>query len=167
MTALQKEYRTIPLTQGKVALVDASDYAQLIQFRWHAAFDPRGNRWYAIRAARSHKRTPVKMHRQIMGLQYGERLYVDHADGDGLNNRKVNLRICTQMQNSYNRGANANNKLGFKGVHFYPKTKKYAAHITANHKRIHLGYFNTPEEAHEAYCKASALHHGKFSGVIQ
>jgi hypothetical protein len=88
-------------------------------------------------------------------------MYTDHINGDGLDNRMENLRIVTNQQNQMNRGFNKNNKLGVKGVSFYPKNKKYRAQIKAQGRVITLGYFKDASEASDAYKKASA----KFFGI--
>lgn len=93
---------------------------------------------------------------------------VDHEDLDKDNNRIANLREATGSENAYNRPKSSLNTTGFKGVARYSKqyTKaKYRAHIRAKGKRVFLGLFHTPEEAHAAYCKAAAELHGEFARV--
>lgn len=88
------------------------------------------------------------MHRFLLGLRPGDGNEVDHKDGDGLNNRRSNLRLATRQQNNYNRHNVArNNTTGVTGVHYYKRTGKYTAHITRNYVTHHLGYFDTIEEA--------------------
>ncbi len=76
---------------------------------------------------------------------------IDHEDRCRSNNVWYNLRPATKSQNQANRGRNVNNKSGFKGVHFHRLTGKWAAALTCGGARMHLGLFNTPEEAHEVY----------------
>ena len=77
---------------------------------------------------------------------------IDHINGDGLDNRLCNLREVTQQQNCQNiRKAPSHNTTGFMGVSYFKAGKKFSAHINLNGKKKHLGYFNTPESAHEAY----------------
>jgi len=90
---------------------------------------------------------------------------IDHRNGDAGDNRFANLRLASVAENNRNIGVQKNSSTGFKGVHFFKATGKYQAHITFNRKRKHLGYYDTPEEAHAAYCKASAELHGDFSRV--
>ncbi len=90
---------------------------------------------------------------------------IDHKNGNAGDNRFENLRLATVTENNRNTGLSKNSTTGFKGVHFYKAVQKYQAHITVNRKRIHLGYYETAEEAHEAYCKAAADLHGDFSRV--
>ncbi len=88
---------------------------------------------------------------------------VDHADLDRGNNRIDNLRPATTSQNQGNKKANRNNTSGFKGVAFEADRGKWKAHICVNRKKINLGRFDTPEEAHAAYIQAAEKHFGEFA----
>lgn len=105
------------------------------------------------------------LHRVIMARVLGRPLLrseeVDHEDGNGLNNKRDNLRIATRMQNSANKGAQHNNKLGVKGVS--ERRGGYVAVISVNKKRIHLGDYKTIEEAKQAYDEAAKKYFGDFS----
>jgi len=90
-----------------------------------------------------------------------EKKFIDHKDGNRANNHIDNLRYCTQAENSRNRVRHKNNTSGFKGVSRVGR--KYRACIHANRRRIHLGCFDTPEEAHAAYCNAAREVHGEFA----
>ena len=87
---------------------------------------------------------------------------IDHKDGDGLNNRWLNLRECTHSQNMGNRRVNKNNKLGVKGVYRRPNGR-YCAQISIYGKKTHLGYYNTVKDAAHAYRKAAKKQFGKFA----
>lgn len=104
------------------------------------------------------------LHRVITGCP--EDQVVDHVNGNGLDNRRVNLRICAQSENIRNRKIHKNNASGFKGV-FLDRTSRcerpWRSRITVSGKRINLGRFSSPEEAHAAYCKASLEKHGDFA----
>lgn len=86
---------------------------------------------------------------------------IDHIDGDGLNNKIENLRLANSAQNNSNRSFNG--AVGFKGVYWNKSGKAYRAQIQINGRRIYLGSFATPEEAHEAYVKAAKELHGEFA----
>jgi len=88
---------------------------------------------------------------------------VDHENLNTLDNRRSNLRVCTEAQNKRNRGAHKNNKLGLKGVCLHSSKTCYMARICKDRKVTYLGYFKTPEEAHAAYTKASKVLHEEFS----
>lgn len=101
------------------------------------------------------------MHRLILSLKSGE--ICDHINGDKLDNRKKNLRVCTSSQNLANRGSQKNSRSGIKGVTFYVRTGKWAANIAFNRKQTFLGYFLSKEEAASAYNQAAIEHHGEFA----
>lgn len=90
---------------------------------------------------------------------------VDHKDCDQANNRAANLRSATKAQNGQNRGAQRSNTSGYKGVYFHKVWKRWSAQIDNNRKRRTLGYFDTPEEAYEAYCAAAKALHGEFANT--
>lgn len=87
----------------------------------------------------------------------------DHINGNTLDNRRSNLRVVTRTQNNQNVTIRKHNKSGYKGVSLEKKTGRWVAVIQANNKRIHLGTFDTPEEAYAAYCEAAKKYHGKFA----
>ena len=89
--------------------------------------------------------------------------HIDHINGDKADNRLCNLRQATRFENLSNRGKNKNNSSGYKGVWFNKKLGKWIAGITHNNKAKHLGVFETPELAYEAYCKKAAELHGEFA----
>ena len=91
--------------------------------------------------------------------------FLDHIDGNKINNRVENLRPATKSQNMSNRGKQANNTSGFKGVSFIKADNKYEAWIQVNGKKKHLGRFVDPAIAHEAYKKAALIHHKEFANV--
>jgi hypothetical protein len=102
----------------------------------------------------NYKKFVIKGHRLAWYLHYGQlpKNHIDHIDGDRLNNRISNLRDVTQQQNNWNNTA-------AKGYSLYKKTSKYKARILINGNDIHLGYFNTEQEARKAYLKAKEKHH--------
>lgn len=90
-------------------------------------------------------------------------MVIDHVNGDPLDNRRSNLRVCRQSQNCQNRKAQKNNKLGLKGVCKDTKKNLYRSSIMKDGKLVFLGYSKTPEEAHEKYKKAAIELHGEFA----
>lgn len=154
------EYRTIPLSQGRFAIVDAEDYEWLNQWKWTAAKSR--NTFYAQRTHRGNgKRTTIFMHREIMRAANG--VMVDHRFHDGLDNRKQNLRVSTNTQNQYNSKVSRRNKSGFRGVSWNSKASKWYAAIRADGKDRFLGSFDDPSIAHEAWKKAAKGLHKEFA----
>lgn len=136
--------KQIPLTQGKVVLVDDADYEYLSQWKWNF------NGWYAVRnsATLFGKRKTIYMHCEI--VPHPDGFQTDHIDLDRLNNQRSNLRIATVSQNNGNREASFNNRSGFKGVYRREKNR-FVAEIKIDNKRIYLGSFDSAEEAARAY----------------
>jgi hypothetical protein len=156
--------KEIPLTQGQVALVDDEDYERISAHPWYARLDPDTRSYYALRNMTFEgKRVTQRMHREVMGLGYGDPLKVDHrVSGNTLDNRKSNLRLANDQQNTHNARRRKDNTSGFKGVHFI-KGWKYRARIQVNGKRIVLGDRATPEAAYELYVAAARELHGEFA----
>lgn len=106
-----------------------------------------------------------RVHRIIWLMSTGEmpKDQIDHINGNPLDNRLVNLREATHAENQKNRGKQHNNKIGYKGVSSKGSSKNpYLAKITLNGKQIYIGYFPTPELAHQAYCVKTKELNGEF-----
>lgn len=119
----------------------------------------------------SHGHRQIKLYGALYAAQNLAWLYVtgewpsgiiDHRDGDRDGNRFDNLRPATKAQNNKNRRRHTNNRSGFKGAYFHIRVGRWAAQIKSERVAHHLGYFDTPEEAHAAYCRASEKLHGEF-----
>jgi hypothetical protein len=150
----------IPLTKGYEALIDAEDVPLVEGWNWFSVV-----RNYTVYAARATKRqgkpVTIMLHRAILGAS--GRARVDHLSGNGLDNRRVNLRPATASENGWNRGRNSNNSSGFKGVWWAKHVGKWQALITAGGRREYLGLFDSPEAAHAAYSEAAKRLHGEFA----
>lgn len=92
--------------------------------------------------------------------------YIDHIDGNPANNKIENLRPATVSENNLNRGKHKRNTSGYKGVTWVASANKYSARIAVNAKRLFLGYFDSPKEAHLAYCSAASELSPTFVKVI-
>jgi hypothetical protein len=99
------------------------------------------------------------IHRVIMNAP--KSLQVDHINGNKLDNRKENLRLCTNGQNKHNMGVQKNNKTGYKGV--YPFHGKFGAKLKVNKVPFFLGYHDTAEDAARAYDRAATKYCGEFA----
>jgi len=147
----------IPLTQGKQALVSELDYEKASKHKWCAHFNGRGT-YYAVGLVNGKM---TKLHRFISGITNKPDLVVDQKDGDGLNNTRENLRVCSKQENSWNRANQKNSTTSFKGVTF--TRGRYVSRINFKGKRIHLGYYATTEEASASYNNAAIKFHGEYS----
>lgn len=113
--------------------------------------------------ARTVDKKAVYIHRVIMSAKAGET--VDHINGNPLDNRKSNLRVCTQSDNLCNTAIRKDNKSGVKGVSWAKHVKKWCAQIKYQGEKFHLGYFNNVDEAATAYQKAALKLHKEFSRI--
>lgn len=153
--------KQIELTQGKVALVDDEDYEELSRSKWHAYRSRRT--WYARRNIRHEngKRSTITMHLQIVGVASG--MQVDRKDGDGLNNSRDNLRLCTSQQNHFNRKSHRNTSSQYKGVAWDCTNNRWRAMIMLDGKNRMLGRFLSEEAAALAYDAAARQLFGEFA----
>ena len=151
-----KEYKEIPLTQGKVALVDTEDYDYLNQWKWFT-FKCRNTNY----ATRKYQGKMLLMHRYIMKPSFD--MQIDHINMDGLDNRRDNLRICYHVQNLMNTKKHFDNTSGYKGVCYHKLKRKWVVRINVNKKQIHLGYFIEKEDAALVYNEAALKYHGEFA----
>ena len=139
-------------------LFDTKDYEKIKNYVWH-----KSSSGYVQTMIKD--KTMILLHRLIMDCPDG--MVVDHINHDKLDNRKCNLRICTALQNAWNKSVSKRNRSGYNGVYVVKVGSKikYRAGITVNHKVIYLGMFPTAEEAHEARLKAEKFYYGGFANV--
>jgi hypothetical protein len=157
------DFAYIPLSNGMFATIDAVDVPLVDGYDWTAAV--RRNTIYVKRATLSKGvRKTILLHRVIAGTPDG--MDTDHVNGNGLDNRRVNLRPATKIQNATNSRLCERNTSGLKGAMFYRANGKWRSQIVVNRRNIHLGYYATPEEAHAVYAKASAEMHGEFGRTV-
>lgn len=151
--------KRITLSRGKYALVDDADYDWLNQWKWYAATNGHGNR-YAVRGGDNEK---ITMHGTLLNLPRSHKKLVDHINGNGLDNRRCNLRICVPSENSKNRKSSVSGTSRFLGVSWCKRTKKWMASIQIQGKSLFLGRFIFEELAALAYDLAALRYHREFA----
>lgn len=149
--------RYIPLTRGKFAIVDAADYEWLSKYKWLAT----GNEKRGFYAGRRVGQGMLLMHRAIMQPPPG--MVVDHIGGNGLDQRRANLRVCSQRHNSRNRRPSRWTSSRFKGVYFCRATGKWVATIGFEGRSIHLGSFDDEVAAARAYDRKARELFGEYA----
>lgn len=160
---MQSEYITIPLSSrkypGLVSLIDASDADLVSGLRWFPAVRKHTTYAYAHQPGGG----DILLHRLVMGVGRGES--VDHINGDGLDNRRANLRIATQSQNNGNTRIKSHNTSGYKGVYQPAPGSKFRAMIRIGGKGRCIGQYADPVEAAIAYDNAAREVFGEFARV--
>lgn len=153
-----KAHIEIPLTQGHVALVDVDDYEVVIARPWSVRAN--GDRLYAQCAARTsaYRKTTRQMHRVLTGWPL-----VDHANGNGLDNRRGNLRPASPSQNNANARVRPGTSSGFKGVTWHGSSGKWLARTHLKGRVYRLGFFADPAEAARAYDAKARELFGQFA----
>jgi hypothetical protein len=157
----------VPLTQGKVALIDDEDAPRILAHKWTLHHDRSRRRdvGYAVRYVRKADgigRTSIQMHREILNAPAG--LEVDHINGEGLDNQKVNLRLATRAQNLSNT-YRQKGRTGYRGIYWHRRNRMYHALIRHEGKKHSLGYYYDVEQAARAYDYAAYHLHGEFASL--
>lgn len=148
---MARELAHIELNHGKKAIIDAEDYALVKDYKW------RFNGRYAETGDKA-----IFMHRLILNVKEPwPKVHTDHINGDGLDNRKNNLRIVTPSQNQHNSKRRTDNTTGFKGVS-KRKDGGYRAYLFFNGKQIYLGGAKTTIQASKLYDEGIKKYYGEF-----
>lgn len=156
-----QEHKYIGLTKGKVAIVDAEDYERINARKWYARTFR--NVWYASAngpKVKGKRLCTLHMHHFVLAPQEG--MVTDHINGNGLDNRRSNLRLVTKFENAWNKKVSSRNKTGLKGISYRKDRNYWVAKITVNRQTIRLGAFKLAEEAHKAYMEKAKELHGEF-----
>ena len=155
--------KEIPLTQGRVALVDDDMYEYLNQWNWYAAQKESG-KWYAQRNTKRENGRQKTIFMHLLVMPPPEGMEVAHKDNQRtLDNRRENLRFCTRAQNTWNRSKSPRNTSGYIGVSWNKNEEKYTSAIRVGGKICFPGYFDDPEKAARAYDEKARESRGEFA----
>lgn len=171
----------VPLTQGKVALIDPCDIDLTEGCRWsygnRTTPNAKKKRYYESGYAHrlliiDGKRKSLRLHHLIMERILGgpipEGYIVDHKNNNPLDNRRENLRLATLSNNAHNSRQQGNCENPYKGIYYSKekrRRKRWTAQIMVNGKYLHIGRFFTAEEAAKAYNEAALQYHGEFARI--
>ena len=148
--------KSILLSTGKRTVVDNEDFLKFSKFSWTAA-----NGYPARYIYIDGKKTCVYLHREI--VRCVKEKVVDHINGNKLDNRKSNLRVCSQSENLMNKGLIRTNTVGYKGVYWHKKGKKWMSAIGHLGKQVYIGLFPSKTTAARAYNKKAIELFGEFA----
>ncbi len=140
------------------AIIDASNFEIISSFKWYCAAG------YAISYEKTGSpRKKISMHRMVLNCGPGQ--LCDHINGNRLDNRLENIRLCSPAENARNRKIQSNNKSGFKGIYWESAEKVFRAEICHGNKKYRLGRFKRRVDAARAYNEAAKRFHGEFAKV--
>jgi len=161
--------KQIPLSAGYIALVDDEDFERAAQFNWSALpqRSPQTKEVTTVYAQRhvtlsDGRRGGERLHRFILEIS-DPKVVVDHRDGDGLNNQRSNLRVCNNTQNMMNLVRIRPHSSRFKGVYWNKALQKWHSRISIHGHRVHLGFFDSEEDAALRYNDAAVANFGEFA----
>lgn len=159
----------IMIISGCEVLIDDEDYEMIFSKKYFlkkASLKRDGKTYFSRNTVleNGNKYTAL-LHRDIMDCIRNDGKVVDHINGNTLDNRKINLRLCTNDENLRNRKINKNCKSGVKGVRWHKSSKKWLAQISYNREMMYLGSFDDINDAALAYSEASKKYHGAYGRV--
>jgi len=151
--------KLIPLTKGKFAKIDDEDFELISKYKW-CVTTTNDDVYYAVTVVITNGvRETVLMHRLIMGCVKGDGKIIDHKNRNGLDNQKINMRLCTHAENQKNKKAT--------GISMYlgvgTARRYWNARICVNGKIIYLGTFRNELDAACEYNEAAIKYHGEFA----
>lgn len=158
---IKDTHAEIPLKNGYVAVIDLDDVETVSRYGW--VLDDSKPNWY-VHTCTGKERKTLRLHRLIMTPPPGK--VVDHIDGNGLNNRRSNLRICSPKHNSANSRKGKRNSSAYKGVH-RRENGRWRAAIRVDGKLINIGTFNNELDAANAYNEYATKYFGEFACLNQ
>jgi hypothetical protein len=147
----------------QIVIIDKDDWNIIEGYTWYPHKTNHSNLIYIVCTERKNKtKRNIRINRLIMGANTYNKI-VDHKNGNTLDNRKSNLRICTNAENTRNGSIGKHNTSGYKGVSWFYLNNKWRSTIVVNYKQISLGLFSKKEDAAKAYNKAAKKYHGEFA----
>jgi hypothetical protein len=152
------DMKSIPLTKGRVALIDDEDYERVSQYKWCLSCGR-----YAQSKMGNRRNKPVYLHRFIMNAQPGQE--VDHINRNTLDNRRSNLRFCSHQKNMANSVHVKKGASGYRGVFLDKRRGTFYAQVVVNGKAYTSSGYRTAKEAAIAYNKMNNQHNGEF-GIL-
>lgn len=157
---LLNDFALLVLKGGEIALIDIDDAEKVASCEWRLSDRKKLHNTYVVRVGVG----TVQLHRFIKNLVRNDSQVVDHIDGDTLNNRRANLRVCTQSENTKNFRTRSYRGSEFTGVS-RKQSGSYQARIFCNGKGLYLGTFSKQEDAVKAYQAAAQKHFGKYASA--
>jgi len=154
--------------KGYRVLIDEEDYEKVMKYKWYinkCKIERYSLYYFYANTYINGKRKDIRLHRYLMDCVPNDGKIVDHKDGNTLDCRKSNLRICSLTENNRNRRISRNNTSGFKGVSYFKRDDNYMAQITVDKKKLYLGSFPTAELAGDAYKEASIKYHKEYGRI--
>lgn len=161
---MDKNKTTISLTRGLVAIIDEKNFDRLSKYSWQATFCKNGY----VRVSRMTKRDAhgkrkcIGLAREILGLS-DSRIHVDHINGNTLDNREENIRMCSAYENMKNRIKKHKSSSKFKGVSWSESHKRWVCRVFSNGKKVFHGYFKDEMCAAKKYNEIAIVHHKEFA----
>ena len=149
------------ILKGKVIHIDDEDMHILSKYNWYINSSDNIRYYVVAKVYNKGKVTNIKLHRIL--LNPPRNLYIDHINGNGLDNRKSNLRVCTNQQNQRNARKKRTASSIYKGVSFVKARSKFRAYIVVNNKQTGLGQFSNEIDAAKAYDQKAKELFGEFA----
>jgi hypothetical protein len=149
--------KTISTKKGELIFVDDDDYVIISQYTWGVMTNG-----YVATSKRKPDKGKILLHRLITDAPAGK--FVDHKNGNKCDNRKSNLRLCSNQQNQHNQTVRRGKSI-FKGVSYHATRKRWYGSICHNNKSIHLGSFDNELDAAKAYNNKAKELFGEFANL--
>ena len=148
-----------------MALIDEADYDSIRHWKWSSC---RKRHTFVVYRGVLQDGRQRRIYLSRFITQTAPALFVDHKNGDGLDNRRENLRLCRIVENNRNRQRmQSTNTSGFRGVWYQKQNGNWCASMSVNNRHVHIGSFPTPEEAAAAFREAATKQYGEFAGKLE